>query len=57
MLVGATASDSKNDTNLMLTSARQLSEAVQLQTQYTDDMKICNGGATKGAQACVVFSI
>jgi hypothetical protein len=54
-LNGLTVIGPRNDTNLMLTWAQQVTEAMQLQLQYAQDVKVRNGAAVKGFQARAAF--
>jgi Putative MetA-pathway of phenol degradation len=54
-LNGATVGGPRNDTNLMLTWAQQVTETLQLQLQYAQDVKVRNGAAVKGFQARAAF--
>lgn len=55
-LGGQTVLGARNDTNLMLTWARQFGDAVQLQLQYARDVKVRNGSPMRALQARTVFA-
>ena len=54
-LHGETVLGSKNDTNLMLTWAQQLTDNAQFQLQWAKDVKVRNGEAVRTLQARTVF--
>lgn len=53
---GVTVLGARRDTNLMLTWQHQLTETVQLQLQYQQDVKVRNGPALQGVQARAVVA-